>query len=376
MQGFFYTLLLKYFQRGGTRMKWDERLNMAIDCIEEYLENEIDMNVIAGIMCQSKDSLQRTFSLILDMPISEYIRKRRMTLAAVELRNSDVKVIDLALRLGYESPESFTRSFKEIFGVTPSAARNKNIQLTLFPRVTCLLTLKGEIKMERKFAGINGQAINWKGFDWAAWQNPQDVTKVFDNCITAAKKWKDAGYKTVLDLGAGMGHNSIYFAKQGFAVSAIEISDFAVDYLKKWAERENLEINATVGDMHSLPYSDNSFDCLFEYHTIRHSGTAGIKMIISEIERVVKPGGEVYITFLSKDSNDFTEKWYPQIDENSLICQTLAEMGVPHYYADLSDINGLLANFDVESILHRGYYSNDSKVKQKHYYVTGRKKIR
>jgi len=355
-------------------MKWDEQLNKAIDYIEANLEERIDLDKVANIMCQSKDSFQRTFSLIMNISISEYIRKRKMTLAAIELRSSSAKIIDLALRFGYESPESFTRSFKEIFGIPPSKARDKNVQLTLFPRITCLLTLKGEIQMESRHESINGQAINWKGFDWATWPSPESSTKVFDNCKNMASKWKEAGHKSILDLGAGMGRNAIYFAKQGFEVSAIEISDYAVEHMKSWAEKENLEIDAVVGDMHSLPYNDNSFDCLFEYHTIRHTDSTGIRKIIAEIERVVKPGGEVYLSFISKASNEFTEKWWPQMDKNTMISQNPAEKGVPHFYADLSDFSELLTNFDIVSIEHTGYFAKDDAVKQKHYYINALKK--
>jgi len=385
-------------------MKWDERLNKAINYIEANLRGEIDMDKVANIMCQSKDSFQRTFSLIMNISINEYIRKRRMTLAATLLRRGNVKIIDLALQFGYESPESFTRAFKEVFGMPPSAARDKNVRLTLFPRVTCLLTIKGDIQMEsrhevesnceledrlekergctteNKFEAdirpdnMNGQAINWKGFDWASWPSPENQMRVYDNCKSTAKKWKDAGHKNILDLGAGMGKNSIYFAKLGFEVSAIEISDYAVEYMQSWAKKEGLSINAAIGDMHMLPYKDSSFDCLFEYHTIRHTDSAGMRKIIAEIERVVRPGGEVYLTFISKASNEFEEKWWPLMDASTMISQNPAEKGIPHFYADLSDLNELLANFDIESIEHLGYFADGDAVRQKHYYVSAKKR--
>jgi len=355
-------------------MKWDEQLNKAIDYIESNLGDEIDLDKVAGIMCQSKDSFQRTFSLLMNMSVNEYIRKRRMTLAAIELRNSIAKIVDLALKFGYESPEAFTRSFKELFGVPPSKARQQNTPLTLFPRITCLLTLKGEIEMESRVESVNGQAINWAAFDWATWPQSENLMQVYDNCKNIATKWKENRHKRILDLGAGMGQNAMYFAKQGFDVSAIELSEFAVEYMKNWAENENLAIDAIVGDMHELPYSNNSFDCIFEYHAIRHTDRTGMKKIIAEIERVVKPGGDVYVTFLSKDSNEFTEKWWPEMDINTMVSQNPAEMGIPHFYANLSDISELLTNFDIGNIEHKGYFSDDSTVKQKHYYVTARKK--
>jgi AraC-like DNA-binding protein len=353
-------------------MKWDEQINKAIDYIEENLDNEIDMDRIAKIMCQSKISFQRTFSLIMNISIYEYIRKRRMTLAAIALRTSSVKIIDLALKYGYESPESFTRSFKEIHGITPSAARKKIVKLNLFPRISCLLTIKGEIQMDYRIENMEKQTVNRNGFNWEAWESPN--LTVFDNCINTANQWKETGHKKLLDLGTGLGQNAIYFAKQKFNVSAIDISDYAIQHLKNWAEKENLTINADVGDMHSLPYINHSFDCLFAYHVVSHTDSAGIKKVIAEIERVLKQDGDVYLSFSSKDSTEFIENWYPKLDENTIINQNPAEKGIPHFYVDLNDIQKLLKNFNIDNIKHKGYFNDDSVVKEKFYYINARKK--
>ena len=348
-------------------MNWDERINKAIDYIGANLNDKIDFDKVANIMGQPIISFQRTFSMIINISINEYIRKRRMTMAAIELRNSSEKVIDIAMKYGYESPEAFTRAFKEIHGVSPSAARKERVQINLFPRITCKLTVKGEIEMDYKMENNENVEVNWKGFNWAAWPSPN--LTVFDNCINTANKWKEAGYKDLLDLGTGLGQNAIYFAKQGFNVSAIDISDYAIQYLKNWAEKENVTINAEVGDIRSLPYDDNSFDCLFAYHVVSHTDSIGIKKIISEIERVLKPNGEVYLSFSSKDSTEFIEKWWPELDENTLISQTPAEKGIPHFYVNLKDIDDLLINFNIENIKHKGYFNDDSVIKQKFYYI-------
>ena len=294
-----------------------------------------------------------------------------MTLAAIALRTSSIKVIDLALKYGYESPESFARSFKEIHGISPSAARMSSAQLNLFPRITCLLTVKGDIQMDGKTENVNEQTVNRKGFNWAAWKSP-DLT-VFDNCINTAVQWKEAGHKTLLDLGTGLGQNAIYFSQKGFDVSAMDISEYAIQYLKEWAKNENLKINAAVGDMHSLPYDNNSFDCLFAYHVVSHTDSIGIKKIIAEIERVVKPNGDVYLSFSSKDSTEYIENLWPKLDENTLISQNEAEKGIPHFYADLNDLQGLLVNFNVENIKHKGYFSDSDVIKEKFFYVNARK---
>lgn len=129
-------------------MNWHTRMNEAIDYIENHLCGDIDFNKISSIMCQSAVSFQRTFSIITDISIFEYIRRRRLTLAAFEIQNSKAKIIDIALKYGYESPESFARAFKEIHGISPTEARKEGVPLKTFPRITFLLTIRGERAMD------------------------------------------------------------------------------------------------------------------------------------------------------------------------------------------------------------------------------------
>lgn len=129
-------------------MNWYERMNKAIDYIEVNLGGQIDFDRISKIMCQSAVNFQRTFSIVTDITVNEYIRRRRMTLAAFEMQNSKVKVIDIAMKYGYESPESFTRAFKEIHGISPMTARKEGIQLKSYPRITFLLSVKGDVVMD------------------------------------------------------------------------------------------------------------------------------------------------------------------------------------------------------------------------------------
>ena len=350
-------------------MRWDEQINQAIDYIENNLDSEIDFDQVAKIMGQSTISLQRTFSVIMNMSINEYIRRRRMTLAAIALQNSSVKVIDISLKYGYESPEAFTRAFKEIHGIAPSIARKQFVPLNLFPRITCLLSVKGDIEMDYIIEEKDNNLVNRNGFNWAVVHSPS--LNPVDNCIYMAKKWKDAGHKYLLDLGAGLGRHAIYFSKQGFQVSAMDLSEYAIQYLNNWAEQENQLINTSVGDMLSLPYHNNSFDCIFAYHVISHTDSLGINKIMSEIERVLKPNGEVYLTFCSKESTEYIESWFPKLDNSTLICQDEAEKGIPHYYVDLNDLKYLLTNFNIELIKHTEYcYVNQtSRRREKFYYV-------
>lgn len=128
-------------------MEWLDKMNGAINYIENNLSSDISFEKISRIAGCSSFHFQRMFSFITDIPLSEYIRRRRMTLAAYELQNSDIKIIDLALKYGYNSPNSFTRAFQTMHGVTPSMARKTNIQLKAYPRISFEITIQGNTAM-------------------------------------------------------------------------------------------------------------------------------------------------------------------------------------------------------------------------------------
>ena len=119
--------------KGELLMDWLGRMNGAVSFIEEHLTEEINFEEVAKMACCSVYHFQRMFSFITDVPLAEYIRRRRFTLAAFELQNSDVKIIDLAVKYGYDSPISFARAFQNQHGVTPSLARDKGVQLKAYP---------------------------------------------------------------------------------------------------------------------------------------------------------------------------------------------------------------------------------------------------
>lgn len=128
-------------------MDWLKRMNGAIDYIEENLCNSIDYEEVAKVACCSTYHFQRMFSFITDIPLSEYIRRRRLTLAAFDLQNTDAKIIDIALKYGYDSPNSFSRAFQNLHGVTPSLARDKGVQLKAFPCISFHISIKGDVEM-------------------------------------------------------------------------------------------------------------------------------------------------------------------------------------------------------------------------------------
>lgn len=115
----------------------------AINYIEEHLTDEIDSNQIAREACLSNFYFQRIFKVLFGYSIGEYIRFRRLTLAGNELAESDAKVVDVALKYGYETPESFSRAFKDFHGIAPSQVKGDYKKLKTFSRLSVIITLRG-----------------------------------------------------------------------------------------------------------------------------------------------------------------------------------------------------------------------------------------
>jgi AraC family transcriptional regulator len=138
-----------------------KKMNEALSYIEENLTDDIDFKEVARLALCSEYHFQRMFSFLAGVSLSEYIRRRRLTVAAFELNNSNIKVIDIAVKYGYSSPDSFTRAFQGLHGVTPSEARNNGKSLKAYPRMTFQLSIKGESEMnyrieEKEAFGIVG----------------------------------------------------------------------------------------------------------------------------------------------------------------------------------------------------------------------------
>lgn len=122
-------------------------LRQAIDYMEDNLKSNIEIDDIARAAMTSKYHFQRMFHALTGFTVTEYVRNRRLTLAAEELARADSKVIDIALKYGYESPEAFAKAFQRMHGVTPLTAMKKNVKLKAFPRISFQIQIKGETEM-------------------------------------------------------------------------------------------------------------------------------------------------------------------------------------------------------------------------------------
>ena len=122
---------------------WIEGFQESIDFIEQNLTEELDTADIAAKAALSPFYYQRIFGALCGMTVGEYIRARRMTLAAQELSREDVKVIDVAVKYSYESPDSFTKAFQKFHGIIPSQAREAGAPLRSFAPLHIKITMEG-----------------------------------------------------------------------------------------------------------------------------------------------------------------------------------------------------------------------------------------
>lgn len=141
-----------------------ERIQRAIDYIEEHLKEELPTESIADVACFSMWHFQRVFGAVVGDSVKEYVRKRRLASALFELDSTDRRILDIAIDHQFESQESFTRAFKAVYRMTPGGCRKNGVKSLLIiskPRITIeyLDHLFGGISMQPKFVNESEKKI-------------------------------------------------------------------------------------------------------------------------------------------------------------------------------------------------------------------------
>lgn len=144
-------------------MEWVISIRTAIDYMEKHLLEDLTIEQIANVALVSPFYFQKGFSMLSGITVSEYLRNRRLTLAGNELMSTDIKIIDLALKYGYDSPDSFTKAFTRFHSVTPTAVRKDGATIKTFAPLKINFSLKGGYimdykiveKPELKFVGVS-----------------------------------------------------------------------------------------------------------------------------------------------------------------------------------------------------------------------------
>lgn len=179
-------------------MEWVERLNQSIMYIEEHLTSEIRYEQLARIACCSTYHFQRMFTYMAGIPLSEYIRRRKMSLAAVNIQNGD-KIIDIAEKYGYQSPTAFNRAFKAVHGIAPSSVKNEGVSVKSFPPITFKITVKGASEMNYRIE--TKEAFRIIGISSPLYQELEQNFTIVPNM------WQEAAMNGTIQKLAGMMDN-------------------------------------------------------------------------------------------------------------------------------------------------------------------------
>ena len=124
-------------------MEWVQRLNQSMNYIEEHLTGEIDYEQLGRIACCSAYHYQRMFTYMAGITLAEYIRRRKMSLAAADLQDGNERIIDIAEKYGYRSPTAFNRAFQSFHGVAPSSVKTGGVSVKSFSPIVFKITVKG-----------------------------------------------------------------------------------------------------------------------------------------------------------------------------------------------------------------------------------------
>ena len=220
--------------------------------------------------------------------------------------------------------------------------------------------------------------VESKGWNWEIvtddvadfWKNPAPES------FYLLSRWKNQNKKTFLDLGCGLGRHTIFFAANGFDVSAFDISENSIERTGNWAKEMGLSVNIKQGDMLNIPFEDESMDCILCMNVISHTDTNGVRKIADELKRVLKQNGECYLTLCSKETWGYKQNW-PVVDENTkLRDEPGPEYMVPHFYADHDLIYKIFKDFEIIDVKHIGtYYVSEGKTHESyHWHILIRKK--
>lgn len=177
-------------------MEWIERFNEALEYLEAHLTEEIDYQHLGEIACCSSYHFQRMFTYMAGMPLSEYLRRRKMSLAAVDLQGGGSKIIDVAMKYGYSSPTAFNRAFQSVHGIAPSAVRDEGVTIKSFPPLKLVVTVKGSEELNYRIE--TKPAFRIVGVSVPLEQN------IEDNFMTVPAAWGEVSANGTLERLAGM----------------------------------------------------------------------------------------------------------------------------------------------------------------------------
>lgn len=148
--------MLILIQKEGDETNILTQLNTAIDYIEEHIEEKLTLADVAKVTSYSQFHFSQIFSYLSEMSLSEYIRRRKLSLAGMDLMSSGERILDIAVKYGYDNADSFARAFQKQHGFKPSVARKENVTLKIFPPLSFQIKLNGGHGMKCRIESKTG----------------------------------------------------------------------------------------------------------------------------------------------------------------------------------------------------------------------------
>ncbi len=166
-------------------MNWLDAMNKAVEYLEDNITEKLDIEKVAKIALSSTFHFQRMYHMITGVTIAEYIRRRRLTLAAQDIISGE-KIINVAYKYGYETPEAFTKAFGKMHGMSPSAAREPGVNLKAYPKLSFHISIKGDKDMNYKIVDKGSFKVVGKQtrITMVNGENFKQVPKFWDDCMS------------------------------------------------------------------------------------------------------------------------------------------------------------------------------------------------
>ena len=196
------------------------------------------------------------------------------------------------------------------------------------------------------------------GHEEFQWREPAQVVVDF------ARELKARGARQVLDLGFGAGRHVVYLAHEGFEVYGTDISPRGLQLTRAWLQREGLHAELRLSDMTVIPYPDGHFHAVIGTNVIHHSTLSNIRRCVSEIHRVLAPGGRALLVVISKRSSRYGEG--RELEPDTYLPISGADAGVPHHFFGESDLRDLLSCFVVTELRALELGGGEGKARRRH----------
>lgn len=286
-------------------LEWLKEMSDAVEYMEKSMEEPFDAAEIAKVACSSTFHFQRMFHMLTGITVAEYVRKRKLTLAAQELAVTKVKVLEVALKYGYDTPESFSKAFRKAHGINPSAAREPGTNLKAYPRISFHLSLKGDQDMdykivEREAFQVVGKAKQISTKDGV---NFKQVQEFWQECLRDKTEDRLANYcktDTCLGICLDMDMEQEQFVYM-VAVESSQASESA-EFVTRMIPASTWAVFTSIGSIPTAIQAvwDRIWQEWFPATGYEHAGTAELEVYLPGDPSAADYRSEVWIPIVKK----------------------------------------------------------------------------